>query len=439
MRFALKSVSLLTILVLLTAPFARAELGDLRWEDQFDLAGRSDTALKMALQAERVFVVGASQNAAGNFDFIVRAHDARTGALAWQDVVDKAGLRDVATDVVTAGDRVVVGGETRTTAGNDDLLVRTYHAESGELVWEDQFDLARRRDGLRALAIDAGRVFAAGHARRPGIFRLFLLRAYDAHDGSLLWQDEFAKPLGEHEAFAVAAHGGRAFAYGAGRTGDSCQDFLRGYDARTGALLWEKPGACESFAQTMTAEDDWLVIAGQRPTLSGSPAFLVQAYDARTGILVWEDVVDMAPGFAEASAVAVHGGLVFVGGFGGRTCVIVPFGDCDFLIRTYDARTGTLLWAHQVDEGGGPDNLRALAVHADQVMVAGTVMTAAAKLEPLIQIYAARTGELRWESQTPDGYTPAAVALHGEHAFVAGEIFTPAAGSDFLVRAYEAR
>jgi len=91
--------------------------------------------------------VGSAQNAAGNNDFIVRAHDAKTGRLLWQDLVDVAGGDDAATAVVLHDDRVFVVGRGMDATGGHRLLLRAYNAKSGELAWEDRSPLATV-DGL---------------------------------------------------------------------------------------------------------------------------------------------------------------------------------------------------------------------------------------------------------------------------------------------------
>jgi len=65
--------------------------GDLQWEDQVDKAGFDDAVRTMASGGGRVFAAGVGTNAAGNQDFLVRAYEAKTGVLLWEDQVEKAG------------------------------------------------------------------------------------------------------------------------------------------------------------------------------------------------------------------------------------------------------------------------------------------------------------------------------------------------------------
>lgn len=120
------------------------------------------------------------------------------------------------------------------------LTVLHAQADRERLLWQDIVDVS---DFDQAFDVDAvgNRVFAAGFVGFPlGSldFRDFLIRAYDAQDGTLLWQDRVNKGSSDYAA-AVLAEGRRVFVSGA--VGPSCcPDWLvRAYDADRGRLLWE--------------------------------------------------------------------------------------------------------------------------------------------------------------------------------------------------------
>src|SRR5207253_3167681 len=80
-----------------------------------------------------VFVGGTALNAAGkSFDFMVRAYDAVTGAVRWQDISERGGNPDTVFDLAVDGNRLFAVGQ----GGpgglfNGDLVVRAYQANSG--------------------------------------------------------------------------------------------------------------------------------------------------------------------------------------------------------------------------------------------------------------------------------------------------------------------
>ncbi|HEX2439753.1 MAG TPA: PQQ-binding-like beta-propeller repeat protein, partial [Methylomirabilota bacterium] len=185
---------LLGSLLLLTAPeaWAKTEAGDLLWQDQVDFAGGADAALAVAAAGERVVAVGSAQNAAGNTDFVVRAYDAKTGALLWKDQVNAGGANDAASAVVIEGDVVVVGGTSQPVTGSPRLILRAYAVKNGKLAWEDRSAL----QSFNGLASVGSRVLITGTtATTTGATRLFV-RGYVTKTGVIAWQDRPAPPVG---------------------------------------------------------------------------------------------------------------------------------------------------------------------------------------------------------------------------------------------------
>jgi len=76
-------------------------------------------------------------------------------------------------------------------------------------------------------------------------------------------------------------------------------------------------------------------------------------------------------------------------------------GDSDFLVRTYDANTGTLLWTDLVDVAGGDDAARAVALDDARVFVAGVGVDGSGTGLLILRAYIANTGTLAWENRPP--------------------------------------
>jgi glucose dehydrogenase len=230
----------------------------------------------------------------------------------------------------------------------------------GDLVWEDHADTAGGADGINALAVRSGLVFAAGFDTNTAGNRDFLVRAYDAHSGSLLWKDRVDTAGDADRAFALAAGAGQVFAAGFGTNVDGNQDFLvRAYDPQTGALRWEDqrdPAGFNDVAEALAVRGGQVFAAGSGERAAGNQDFLVRAYEVKSGTLRWEDRADKAGLNDAAFALAVEGGLVFAAGFGTNAA-----GNQDFLIRAYQTKDGALVWEDQVDLAGLDDAALALA------------------------------------------------------------------------------
>ena len=121
-----------------------------------------DAALVSSVQGSRVFVAGLAASASGDTDTELRAYDAESGALLWSDESDGGGF-DELLDVEAAGGRVFTCGVVSTAAGNDDWIVRAHDAATGALLWEDRLDVAGGRDAAFDLDVRGQVVVAAGY------------------------------------------------------------------------------------------------------------------------------------------------------------------------------------------------------------------------------------------------------------------------------------
>jgi putative pyrroloquinoline-quinone binding quinoprotein len=451
----LGSLLVLTAPEMLTAPkvWAKTEAGDLLWEDQVDFAGGADAALAVAASDGRVVAVGSAQNTAANTDFVVRAYDAKTGALLWKDQVNAGGANDAASAVVIEGDTVVVGGTSQPATGGPRLILRAYAAKTGKLLWEDRSALQT----FNGLASVGSRVLITGTtATTTGTTRLFV-RGYVTKTGVIAWQDRPAPPLG-YDNFIGAPRGLVVNGHNAYVTGTvagpgattSCH--VRSYDAPDGHLSWATVhvSPCRAFA--IAADGKRVIVAGQ-----GSFALddlHVQAYDADNGGFLWEMLSGVGTGFSNAVVAAdLEHRLTFVAGW--IRWVPGSFNQEAFLVRAYDSATGVLRWEDQYP-GIDPFVHRCLC-HARDLVTQGNRVFAvgigAFNAGPLgtwvVRSYTARDGDLLWNDEfqpvggvgtTPFGAAGGlAVAVDGGRAFVAGAGLNAAGNADFTLRAYDAK
>jgi len=149
---------------------------------------------------------------------------------------------------------------------------------------------------------------------------------------------------------------------------DNNGDWLvRAYHPRTGAVLWTQTfhlaqaglARIPDVAFQVATEGEHVVVAGYgshvpvppRRSVLNERDWVVNTYDARAGTLLWSDVLDVAHFPDEAvGGVAIHGGQAFAYGLVTRA----PFVSAarDLLVRAYDLKSGQLLWQDQVDKGG---------------------------------------------------------------------------------------
>jgi outer membrane protein assembly factor BamB len=207
--------------------------GDLVWEDQVDKAGGADGVSALAIGKGQVFAAGGGQNTAGSQDFLVRAYDPKSGVMLWEDQLDQAGFNDVAEALAVQSGQVFAAGSGESGAGKQDFLIRAYDAKTGALLWEDQVDQSGFDDAALALTVCEGQVFIAGFGTKAAGNNDFLVRAYQAETGALIWEDLVDKAGLSEAAMALAAGGGQVVAGGVGTNAAGNFDVLiRAYEVK---------------------------------------------------------------------------------------------------------------------------------------------------------------------------------------------------------------
>ncbi len=358
-----------------------ASSGALVWENYYNRDGAlDDRAIALATSSGKVFVAGWTLTSTGGFAFSVRAYDAANGALLWSNYYDREGsLQDVANAVAAGGGKVFVAGKSQTATGGFAFSVRAYNANDGSFLWGDYYDRERTKDDTaNAVAVSGGKVFVTGWTQTKIGGYAFTVRAYDADDGTLLWEDYYDRE-GKREdwASAIAASGGRVFAVGRTRTKIGGYALaVRAYDATNGNLLWEdhydreKKG--EDAANAVAVNNNKVFVVGKTETKAGGFAFTVRAYDATNGTLLWSDYYDREKSKEDvAQTVAIGDNKVFVGGW-----CYTKSGGYAFTVRVHNATDGTLLWENYYDkEKKYEDWVNAIAVDDDEVFAAGVTRT----------------------------------------------------------------
>jgi hypothetical protein len=431
-------LSILFIIHALASPMVPAA-GDLLWQDRFDMAGGFDRGNAVASAGRLGFVAGFVTNAAGNGDGVVRAYETATGALLWEDFLDLGG-DDSYISIATAGKIVVACGLGSPGDGTYAFVVRAYNGRSGALVWEDTSVAGGATDVKmdRGLAIVGGYALALDGSFTP------LVRAYDLVSGALAWEHVFADG-----GFVNAIHARRGKVYlaaAANAEADGETHFvIRALSSRTGDLLWQdeddRSGALD-HAASVTATTDRVFVAGTvshddgsctADFFTGNCDFVVRAYDATTGTLLWTDEVDKVGHRDHAYSVVAIGDRVFAGGLGSTDFTR------NFLVRAYDGATGALLWEdHQADRGGAANQL---AAEGATVYAAGdgALPVTGSSLDFLVRAYEDSTGALLWEDKHDEaGGADGAIgiAVRRGRVLAAGGVVGENGDVDYAVRTY---
>jgi len=318
------------------------ETGKLLWQGLFDLAGLDDLAQAITIDRGHVYVGGIGTlrrgrpGDRGNTAFLVLAFDADDGKILWQNSSEPSGetqLNEV-TSITAEKERVYAAGR-----HDGDSLVRAYDGDTGVLLWQDQEQAA----GFTAIGVEKGRVYASGF-RRNGPVGFFFVRAYDGRTGTLLWQDLYnLAGIEDSVSAAISISGGRVYAVGNSTSGIDAgvtHDFLvRAYDADTGVLLWQDNFHGAGFRGNAALAVDSgehrgkaVYVAGVTTSAPHDTQFVVRAYETETGVLLWKDEISR-PGQNGAFEVVVEGDRVYAAG----RLINITDTTGNLFIRAYDA------------------------------------------------------------------------------------------------------
>jgi outer membrane protein assembly factor BamB len=248
-------------------------------------------------------VAAEPNNSSGNDDAWLARDDQKEakrkpGDLFWQSRVHPSAFEGIAKKVVVAGTRVFTAGWVENVGTGFDWLVRAHDAKTGALLWQDLFDSDGQDELAADIAVEKGRVIVVGNANSDSWF----VRAYDEKTGSILWQDELNRGHGFNTASAVVTSGQQVFVAGAVAEHNFKINLLvRAYDAETGTLLWEKSqepptgliGLIVAFTNPMAIDGETIFLAGLTLDAGFASDLIVWAFDTHTGELSWQDhVVD---------------------------------------------------------------------------------------------------------------------------------------------------
>lgn len=331
--------------------------GELVWADQYDGDGNGDDiATAVAVDDNgNVFVTGGADSGGGDtLDVVTIGYD-ELGARQWLEVWAGAdGLVDAATCIALSGDHVYVGGVTTDASDGLDYLCLKYDTDDGTLAWDSQQDYNHDSNVCTQLSLWDASVLLGGATQTGVVYWDMLVLQIKQSDGT-------------YEDDAVSGGGSAGF---------------------THVRAMERDGAGNIYL-TGTLNNG----------ASGQDIHTVKIDDAMT--VLWEvDYSSDGNQDDEGNALAIdeNTGNVYVGGYKDSTGQ-----GTDFVTLMYDAG-GNLDWAVTWnDTADGADTLKGLVVDGDgNVTVTGTAWNGHSLDYHTIQYD--NSGAVLWEISFNDKY-----------------------------------
>jgi hypothetical protein len=209
---------------------------------------------------------------------------------------------------------VVAAGIGHENTETSKLRVKTYDAESGEILADETFDLDVREDAASMDSAPRERIFAGGVGPEGDGLSSFTLRAYDAATGRFLWEGLLNLTDGNQEAgfsYQVAAHlmtpRARVTRIRNPLSVDGQpQFFLCAVDLTTGQLAWTDYflAGVGTFAHTEHVNRAVMSQTEELATTSQQIEFRIRMMDDQGRQVLWEDTIK--PTVEESNMTASH-------------------------------------------------------------------------------------------------------------------------------------
>lgn len=200
--------------------------------------------------------------------------------------------------------------------------------------------------------------------------------------------------------YTLATNGSQVFIGEAGLHRDPAAPWptitwlITAYDAASGVTLWRDelypPPSTIALVKAIATTNDLVIVAGASSNASHAYIWLIRAYDAATGTLRWQDTIDQGSTSAFASAIAViptaTGPRIVVAGTGtGEDGAPV------WLIRAY-AVDGSILLTAAVRPLPGTITAQptAIAVEGARLFITGTATDETGAIRVVTQAYTAQ-------------------------------------------------
>jgi hypothetical protein len=196
------------------------------------------------------------------------------------------------------------------------ITVKTYDAQSGEVLSAETYELDIKDDGPPS-SRPAARIFAGGVGIGNGSLSEFTLRVYDASNGHFLWEGRLNLTAGDHAestTYRVTAHlePRAAVLRIASRPQEGGQPYfvLRAHNPETGQLLWSDEFSTD--AARVRIERISRNVIGMTGRAPREIDFRIKMPDEAGRRWLWEDKVEAtedAEDFADAPSDEMTGRL----------------------------------------------------------------------------------------------------------------------------------
>ena len=190
-----------------------AASGEVLSDEVYELNVNEGNSARSNSSQERIFAGGVGLGATDLSNFMVRVYDAKTGKFQWEGQLnlaqrDWSGAGQMVSTVMPRRATITKIRAAETATRQPVFLLRALDAWTGGLVWEDEFST----DGTgsaRVQQIDARLIGLGGKSTEASHTFDFRIRMFDRSGRAVLWEDRVSQQVAEedtHEAVDDQAH-----------------------------------------------------------------------------------------------------------------------------------------------------------------------------------------------------------------------------------------
>ncbi|HUV25688.1 MAG TPA: PQQ-binding-like beta-propeller repeat protein [Methanomassiliicoccales archaeon] len=410
--FIVTALLLGTIITVLYYNDVEDEPLEIIWLDPSDQGGY-DRVMDLTEGHAMIFEAAKGMRS-GEETFTVRALSAISGESLWSSHLDLGAGINAASSVAVEGEILGATGFGETVGGEKLMLVTAFNAITGGMLWNDVVDLGGGFAEGNSVAVSDGMVFAAGQGRTETGQDLFLVVAYDAQTGEMVWFDAYGNGGGENAALDIKATSGGIYAVGYVENGTGIKElFLRAYSPCDGEVLWEdiyNRGGWDAKASEIVVDDDSLFVAGIANDDAGDFRSILRSYGAN-GTLLWSHESSRDDSISD---IGISKGRLYTSGVTAD----------EFFLAAYEAQNGTLLWEETTSKRGEFNFFSTLDAEGGRVTLATFSQNVSddAEYQWLMQVwqYNAYGKLVQHEDLAGEGSTAERVdiLIHGKRIFV---------------------
>lgn len=416
------------LISLLGLPIFAADLppGVFMWQDTTD-HGFDDNTRSVAISGTMAFAASLYGAPGGGLDFSIKAFEASTGRVLWEDHVPAATSINADVFITASGDKLfALGYVPGDNVSSSDIFMRGYDLVSGHVLWSNYWTAGRDNLPKGGIAVNNGRVTFVGYGNNanPGEFVHGLVRTLNATTGSVMWESVINKGVADDAVWDVSSDGNRVLTAGTTTTANNTQDLvLRSYNAATGALQWEKMRASTIVCGIRVSGTRVFVAGTDLSNYSNIRTFLA-AYNLSNGQLLWQ----ATPSSGSFSGLAAN------------TTQVVAVGNNSnrgLLLGAFDPTNGSVLWADTTSPAGSnSESLRKVTLTDRAVYAVGNDGQDAAYSEMLLKVYSS-TGDPLYEERSNRTKSTGSFGINVDLNYVLTSGFAkPGTTMDGVVRAY---